>query len=145
MGPCHLGNARPVHTQRHLIYNVQIAWTVRNVLIPKGGLKLATKTLLWRGTLIGIPYIYSLSSIAISLRIGLSFSSSNDIFFLTTLVCILSLFFDWAYNLLLVIPLYGVYKFGRLLYLWALTPEPEPEFNTKRAEKSKRKFKTIRV
>ncbi|KAK1442072.1 hypothetical protein BgAZ_401020 [Babesia gibsoni] len=122
-----------------------ISWVFKHVLLSESGVSTSTKRLVWRGTLIVLPYVYSLWSIHESLRLGIPFSLSNDIFFLNTFVCVLSLFYDWAYYLLLIVPLYGVFKVAKLVYDWALTPEPEVEYNSKREEKIKRKFKTIRA
>ncbi|ORM39620.1 uncharacterized protein BXIN_0088 [Babesia sp. Xinjiang] len=135
------------HTPQQIpvIYDSQALWLIRHVVFPRGGINPDVKTFLWRAALIVVPYGISLASILSSLRLGVQFSVSNDLFCLTTVVCIVSIFVDWAYKLLAIVPIYAFYKLARLIYTWALTPEPEAEVNPKKAEKAKRKFKTIRA
>ncbi|GIX66132.1 tetratricopeptide repeat containing domain protein [Babesia caballi] len=125
-----------------------VAWIVRNVVFPKGGVAVDIRTLAWRAVVIAVPYGFSVSSILGSLRLGLEFSLSNDLFFLTTFVCLLSLLSDRAYHVFWVLPAFGLFKVLRLVYNWALTPEPEPEAPSKKAakgEKVKHKYRTIRA
>ncbi|KAG6439968.1 uncharacterized protein BBOV_IV005215 [Babesia bovis T2Bo] len=120
-------------------------WVVCHLFNKDKCAKLGNKRLILRTSLIAVPYGLSLLSIFSSLKLGLPFSTANDLFCLTTLICILSIFVDWAYKLLFVIPLFFVFKFGKWIYQWALTPGPEPAQNPPKTEKVKRKYKTIRV
>ncbi|GBE59701.1 tetratricopeptide repeat containing domain-containing protein [Babesia ovata] len=119
-------------------------WTMRNVIYPADGVKTEFRTLAWRAALLTGSYLFSVYVIYDSLKLGLSFSISNDLFCLTTVACVLSFFVDWAFRLFYIIPLYCLYKAGAFVVGWALTPEPEVEASSKRAEKLKRKYKVVR-
>ncbi|CDR95806.1 tetratricopeptide repeat containing domain protein, putative [Babesia bigemina] len=118
-------------------------WIMRNVIYPSDAVKAEFSTLAWRVALITVSYVVSVYIIYDSIRVGVSFSLSNDLFCLTTAVCVLSFFVNWAFKLFYIVPLYFLYKIGAFVVGWALTPEPEVEASSKRAEKLKRKYKVI--
>nr|PVC54293.1 hypothetical protein MACL_00003167 [Theileria orientalis] len=98
----------------------------------------------WRLSLVFLGYCTSLYSIFNNLKLGLEFSLSNDLFIVTTVATLLSLFFDFAYKLFLVVPLYGAYKGSVALYKWATTPAPEIPKNVQTKEsKTRVKYRTI--
>ncbi|UVC54033.1 hypothetical protein MACJ_003361 [Theileria orientalis] len=100
----------------------------------------------WRLLLVFLGYCTSLYSIFNNLKLGLEFSLSNDLFIVTTAVTLLSLFFDFAYKLFIVVPLYGAYKGSVALYKWATTPAPEIPKNVQNKDNKPRvKYRTVRT
>ncbi|AFZ80384.1 uncharacterized protein BEWA_032370 [Theileria equi strain WA] len=98
---------------------------------------------IWRIAIVLFGYSTSLSGIYSSLKLGVPFSLSNDLFIITTVVAVGSAFYDFFYKLFLVIPLYGLYKLSLFVYKWATTPGPE--LPPQEEPKQKVKYRKIRA
>jgi hypothetical protein len=80
-------------------------------------------------TLVGMA---TRKTVEASVRQGMGVEGAThffDLFALNTVVCILSLLWDWAWYLYLVLPGYLVYKLLGYLFSQVADPEPEPSPN----------------
>ncbi|KAH8582870.1 multi-pass transmembrane [Cryptosporidium sp. chipmunk genotype I] len=69
-------------------------------------------------------YLFTYSSIKSRLEVGVGYSMYQDVYILNSLVAILSIISNYFWCIFCLIPIYIIYKIGRLIINWVFTPEP---------------------
>lgn len=69
-------------------------------------------------------YFFTYSSIKSRLEVGVGYSMYQDVYILNSAVAILSIVSNYFWYIFLLIPIYIVYKIGKLIINWVFTPEP---------------------
>lgn len=74
--------------------------------------------------IISIIYLFTYSSIKSRLEVGVGYSMYQDIYILNSSVAILSIISNYFWYIFLLIPIYIIYKIGKIIINWVFTPEP---------------------
>ncbi|OII73325.1 uncharacterized protein cubi_02537 [Cryptosporidium ubiquitum] len=69
-------------------------------------------------------YLFTYSSIKSRLEVGVGYSMYQDVYILNSLVAILSIISSYFWYIFLLIPIYIIYKIGKIIINWVFTPEP---------------------
>ncbi|SJK85819.1 hypothetical protein BMR1_02g00556 [Babesia microti strain RI] len=128
-------------TQRYKIamYFSMISWILVN-LLRKTPINFTNVS---RFIVIYTYYFIATSQIFKSLDLGVPFSIWNDLFIVTFLSQILSIFTPLGYKLLYIVPFYLSYKGFALLYNWC-TEKPPLDEHLCQKKQQKQKVKYIR-
>ncbi|CUV06831.1 unnamed protein product [Cryptosporidium hominis] len=82
-------------------------------------------------------YFFTYSSIKSRLEVGVGYSMYQDVYILNSMVAILSVVSNYFWYIFLLIPIYIIYKIGKLIINWVFTPEPEIQVPQKQKAKNK--------
>ncbi|KAJ1608312.1 hypothetical protein OJ253_1998 [Cryptosporidium canis] len=75
-------------------------------------------------TIISSIYFFTYSNIKSRLEMGVGYSMYQDVYILNSLVAVLSTISSYFWYIFLLIPMYIIYKIGKLIINWVFTPEP---------------------